>query len=416
MASTRTSAAENPIARHGQLTNTPAWATALRIVAAGLAVVLASAGLVATVAVWDLARTVPPGVALIGERNSPAPEIKASRGAINVLLAGSDSGGGDTATFGERGETLNDVTMLLHVSADHRKATVISLPRDLIVPIASCPDGKGGDYPAQTNKLNTANSVGGLACIVKTVENLTGLTIPYAGIIEFQGVIAMSNAVGGVEVCVATAIHDRKIHFDLEAGSQTLKGFAALQFLRSRYGVGDGSDLGRISNQQVFLSALVRKLKSADTLGNPLTLYALAQAAAHNISLTNSLKSANNIVSVALALKNIDLANVVFVQYPNASGTSNGHNGVLPITSAATTLITAVEDDRPLAITGSTGIGSQLDPAAPTATPGPSSSPGSGQGGSPPASQSPGGAVELPDSIHGQTAAQQTCTKGQRAG
>jgi anionic cell wall polymer biosynthesis LytR-Cps2A-Psr (LCP) family protein len=86
------------------------------------------------------------------------------------------------------------------------------------VPIASCPNPKGGNFPAQTNKINVALTYGGLPCIVKTVENLTGLTIPYAALTEFQGVVGLSNAVGGVTVCIAKAIHDEQIHFDLDAG------------------------------------------------------------------------------------------------------------------------------------------------------------------------------------------------------
>lgn len=92
-----------------------------------------------------------------------------------------------------------------------------------------------------------------------TLENLTSMDIGYAGLITFDGVIAMSNAIGGVKVCLTEPIVDPKTDLDLPAGTNKLKGKEALQFLRTRAGVGDGSDVSRISNQQVFMSAMVRQ-------------------------------------------------------------------------------------------------------------------------------------------------------------
>jgi len=391
-----------PIARHGRLPRSRPWATVLRFVATTLAVVLVSAGAVAGYAVYDVAKSVRPGVKLIGQTDGPPPNISSFTGGINVLVAASDSGGGDVGTYGKRGEHLNDVTMLLHVSADHTNATVVSFPRDMIVPIASCPNPTGGNFPAQTNKINVALTYGGLACIVKTVENLTGLTIPFAALTEFQGVVGLSNAVGGVTVCIAKAIHDEQISFDLAAGQQTLVGQQAVQFLRVRYGVGDGSDLARISNQQLFLSALVRKIKTPETLGNPIKAYALAKAVIGNTTRSDSLNSVTTLVSMALAVKDISFDKVVFVQYPGSYGSAAGQNGVLPIRSAADILFTALKNDRPVSLTGTTGDGTSTDPTA-TVAPAPSGT----------ASGAP--VVKLPSNATGQTAAQATCTKGQRA-
>jgi LCP family protein required for cell wall assembly len=398
-----------PLARHGQLRRSSPWATLAKLLVAVIAVVAVSAGCIAAVAVWDVASGIKPGVDLIPASGGKPPVISAAEGEINVLVAASDSGGGDVATYGKRGEHLNDVTMLLHVSADHKQATVISFPRDLIVPIASCPNGSGGNFPAQTNKINTALTYGGLPCIVKTVENLTGMTIPYAALTEFQGVVGMSNAIGGVTVCIATAIHYQQIGFNLDAGQQTLVGTQAVQFLRVRYGLGDGSDLGRVSNQQLFLSALVRKIKTPEVLGNPVKDYELAKAVTSNMTLSSSLTNINTMVSMALAVKDIPFDNVVFVQYPNSYGSSNGLNGVLPIKSAADALFTAIKADQPIALTGTTGVGTVTDPNAPASTAPPSASAN-------PSASPPATAVQLPSTVHGQTAAQQTCTKGQRAG
>jgi hypothetical protein len=185
----------------------------------------------------------------------------------------------------------------------------------------------------------------------------------------------------------------------------TLSGYAALQFLRTRHGVGDGSDLGRISNQQVFLSSLMRTIKSADTLSNPIKLYALAKAAVSNMTVSESLNNVNTMVQIALALKDISLDKVVFIQYP----TGYVAGGVEPIPSAATALMAAIKADQPVALSGGTGpgqIGSVVESPAPVPSPATSGTPVP----TPPATGAP--VTVLPSQVTGQTAAEQTCSKG----
>lgn len=396
-----------PLARHGRLHAGGAAALVTKFVAAALAVVLVSGASIAAVAVFNVTSNIAPGIALPGGGGGP-PQIGAIEGDVNLLLTGSDSGGGNAA-YGSRGEVLGDVTMLLHISADHTNATVVSFPRDLFVDVPECTDEEGNvSSPSNDTKMNVALSRG-FACPVVTIEKLTGLDIPFAAVIEFDGVIAMSNAVGGVPVCVATAINDRQISFRLDAGPHTLQGLDALQFLRSRYGVGDGSDLTRISNQQQFLSSLVRTMKSAETLSNPVKLYGIASAATENLTFSESLSRADTMVSIAVALKDIPLENVVFVRYPGGAGFAGGQSGVIPSTDAAQVLIDAIAADEPIAVTGGTGGGTVLDPNAPVVTPTPSAS------GEPSTAPAPS-AVALPESIEGISASQQTCTAGQTAG
>ncbi|QIZ97354.1 LCP family protein [Leifsonia sp. PS1209] len=404
------------IARHGRLKQRHPFRFLLGMLAAVLAVVGVSTASVAAYAVWDVASGLKQSVKLVDAKGKEVvPQVGAMNGAFNVLLAGSDSGGGNAA-YGDRGEVLNDVTMLLHVSADHKTATVISFPRDMYVSIPSCPDPKGGSFDAMSRqKINNTLSYGGLACTVLTVQKLTGLDIPYAGVIEFDGVIEMSNAVGGVPVCVAGDINDPYTGLDVKAGQNTLEGSQALAFLRTRHGVGDGSDLGRISNQQVFLSSLVRTIKSSDTLSNPVKVYGLAKAATTNIELSESLNNVTTIASMAAALKNIDLNQMVFVQYPN----HYDGDGVSPTTDAADALLTALKNDQPITLTGDTGVGSEADPNAPaTGTPAGGTAatppPATGTPGTPTSdapTQSSSGAVDLPSDVHGQTANQYTCSK-----
>jgi LCP family protein required for cell wall assembly len=401
----------SPVARHGRLKKSNPFGVAARIVAAALAVVLVSGVSVAAIATFDVAASVKPSVHLTNESEGPVPQISAIDGGVNLLLVGSDSRKGQDPVFGGEDETgdLNDVTILLHISQDHSNASIISFPRDMYVPIPSCPDPSGGSFDSMSSqKINTTLSYGGLPCTVKTVEALTGLSIPFAAEVQFSGVMAMSTAVGGVPVCVAEKIEDEYTGTFLDAGEHTLQGFEALQFLRTRHGVGDGSDLTRINNQQVFLSSLVRTIKSASTLSDPLKVYSLAKAVTGNMTLSDSLNNVDRIMSIALALKDIDLSKVVFVQVP--TGSTEG--GVRPLQPDFDDMFTAIADDNPIQLSGATGAGAVLDPNAPVdAAPAPAADPNAPV--DPSATPVPtDGSVLLSDSATGQTAAQQTCTVG----
>ncbi len=387
-------------ARHGRLKRSNPVLAAVKLLAAAMAVVLVSSVSVAALATYDVAASVQPSVHLANETAGPVPQIGAIPGGVNLLVVGSDSRKGQDPAFGEEDSTgdLNDVTMLLHISADHSNASVISFPRDMFVPIPNCPDPAGGTFSSMSRqKINTTLTYGGLACTVLTVEKLTGLEIPFAAEVQFSGVMAMSTAVGGVPVCVAEEIQDEYTGTFLTPGMHTLEGVAALQFLRTRHGIGDGSDLTRINNQQVFMSALVRTIKSADTLSDPLKVYSLAKAVTANMTLSASLNDVTTLASIAVALKDIPLDQVVFVQVP----TGGTEGGVLPLQPDFDELFTAVAADQPLQLGGTLGAGATLDPSVtvdPNATPDP-------------AATTPG-AVVLSDSATGQTAGELTCSVG----
>ncbi|SDR87741.1 LCP family protein [Microterricola viridarii] len=401
------------IARHGRLKKSNPFATITRFLAAALAVLMVSGASVAAIAAYDLAASVKPGVELVGDDTPVSiPKIGAWEGGLNLLLVGSDSRKGQDPAFGEDDTgDLNDVTMLLHVSADHSSATVVSFPRDMYVPIPSCPDPEDEDnpYPSMSyQKINTTLSYGGLPCTVLTVEELTGLDIRFAAEVQFSGVIAMSNAVGGVPVCVGARIEDEYTGIFLDPGEHTLMGVDALQFLRTRHGVGDGSDLTRIGNQQVFLSSLMRTIKSADTLSDPAKLYSLAKAALSNVVLSTQLQNVDNMVAIAMALKDIPLEQINFVQYP--TGSVDG--GVEPNVEAADALLAALVADQPIQLGGATG-GTLPDPNAPVdpnATIDASAVDADGAV-VPDAAADPGATV-LPSDILGQSAGQYTCSDG----
>lgn len=246
---------------------------------------------------------------------------------------------------------LNDLTMLVHVSQDQSNAVAVSIPRDMVVPIPSCPreDGKGSYNSMSAQPIHNTLASGGLPCTVLTVESLAGLKIPFAALITFQGVIQMSTAEGGVPVCINGPLSDKYSGISLpKAGTYMLAGADEPAFLRSRHGVGDGSDLGRISSQRVFLSSLVRTVKSNDTLTNFTKLYGIATAASQNMALSNRLKNVNTMASLALALvlKGIPLNRITFVQYPGTTGVGGVCAGkVAPLTSVATALFAKIKAD-----------------------------------------------------------------------
>jgi LCP family protein required for cell wall assembly len=406
------------VARHGRLKKSNAVKTVAKFIAASMAVVLVSGVSVAAIAAYDVAASAQPGVHLANETNGPVPSIGAIDGGVNMLVVGSDSRVGQDAVFGPEDSTgdLNDVTMLLHISEDHSNASVISFPRDMFVAIPSCPNPKGGSFSAMSRqKINTTLTYGGLACTVKTVESLTGLSIPFAAEVQFSGVMAMSSAVGGVPVCVASRIEDEYTGTFLDPGEHVLEGFEALQFLRTRHGIGDGGDLTRINNQQLFMSSLVRTIKSADTLSDPTKVYALAKAVTANMRLSDSLNSVTTLASIAIALKDIDLNQVVFAQVPTGS-TTGGQKAIQP---AFDELFAAVAADEPLTLGGTTGRGTETDPNAPVEAeplmPDPAEAadpvaPDPAATAAPAATEAPG--VVLSDSVTGQTAGDYTCTRG----
>lgn len=394
------------IARHGRLKRGAAWKSILAIVAGTLAVVFVAGASVAYIAAWQLSSNIDTEVIAADEVVIP-PQVGPYEGGFNILLVGSDTRDGQGDAFGRETSTLNDVNMLLHVAADHKSAVLVSIPRDMVVPLPRCENGG----PATGEPINTTLYYGGLSCTVETVQNLTGLTIDFAGLITFQGVIAMSNAVGGVEVCANEAILDTYTGLDIPAGRSTLQGFQALAFLRSRHGVGDGSDLGRISSQQVFLSSLVRKLKSDDTLTDPGKLYGIAQAATQNMTLSENFARLDILASVALVLKDVPLSNITMVQYPSKTGGTGIYLGkVQPITSTAKALFDAIKADVPIALdanaVGANG-GSVLDPNAPPTTADPSATPDPTATANP---EDPGPAATLVPGVKGQTADQYTCS------
>ena len=398
------------IARHGRLSKPSLLVGLLKLLGASLAVLLVSTLTVAGVTAAQLEANID-SVALVGEQDGPPPGLGSFEGGFNVLLVGSDECEYDYCP-GREG-VRNDVTILLHVSQDQQSMVAVSFPRDLIVSIPSCPraDGKGNHASMSAQPINVSMGYGGLACTVLTVSELTGLDIPFAGVITFNGVVQMSNAIGGVTVCTNGPVVDRLAdNINLPtAGTYTLQGQEALGFLRTRKGVGDGSDLGRISNQQVFMSSLVRKIQDEGTLGDPSALYRIATVATQSMTLSNSLKNPNTMIAMAQVLKGMDLSKVLFVQYPTFYGSGALANKVVPDQTRADKLFDKIRADEPFTLAAdSVGIGAVADPNAPVAPVEPVPAPDAAETPAAPAPEV--AAPEVLDGIDGQSAGDHTCS------
>jgi LCP family protein required for cell wall assembly len=255
--------------------------------------------------------------------NAISPRGKAANGGIdgkdqNLLIVGNDDR--DTASDAELaklgttrdgGSYNTDTMMLLHLPANGSKATLISFPRDSYVNIP----GHG------RNKLNAAYPLGisaakgnkeaGAQLLVQTIENLTGLSIDHFVQIDLLGFYRISNAIGGVDVCLNRAVKESNSGIDLKAGHQTIKGTQALAFVRQRYGFPQG-DLDRIKRQQYFLSAVFRKISSAGTLLNPLKLQNLLKAMSSSLQMDPDLVPAK----LALQMQNLQAGNFAFTTIP----------------------------------------------------------------------------------------------------
>lgn len=257
--------------------------------------------------------------------------------AINLLVIGSDTRassadcaiGGDcsrasaTSTKATSAAANADVLMIVHISADRSNATVMSIPRDTMITVPSCQNPATGAVESpHTDRINSTLQYGA-NCTASAVHRLTGIAIDHFLVIDFAGVVKMSDAIGGVPVCVNNDVYDPYSHLKLAKGTHTLQGAAALEFLRTRHGFGDGGDIGRTVAQHIFLSSMLREMESASTLANPVTVLKLANAATSAITVDTGLGSVAALTSLAYQLNEVPGSRTTFVTMPTLPDPAN---------------------------------------------------------------------------------------------
>ncbi len=302
---------------------------------------------------------------------------------INLLVLGSDTrgsaadckiGGGcklaDSTAKGKGATSLAanaDVEMLVHISADRSNASITSIPRDTVVDIPQCTDPVTGEpVPSHRSRINSTLQYGP-ACTLQTVHQLTGVPLDHFAVIDFAGVVTMSDAIGGVRVCVSDDVYDTYSHLKLSKGTHTLQGESALQFMRTRHGFGDGSDIGRTVAQHLFLSSMLRQLESASTLANPVRLYSLANAATKAVTVDTGLGDIGKLTGVASELNKVSSKRITFSTAPTVANPENNNEVVLA--SNAQALFTKIKDDISLSAGAKKSAPSSSASARPSTTP-----------------------------------------------
>ena len=245
---------------------------------------------------------------------------------LNFLLVGVDTRAEEQTTGSEGdgqvfvpGRQRSDVIMIVHISADRKVASVVSLPRDSWVTIP----GRG------KNKINAAYSLGGGSLLVQTVERLTGLRMDHFAVVDFAGFKDITDAVGGIDVRIAAATGDNRGSFP--AGVNHLDGDQALVYVRQRYNL-PGGDLDRVRRQQNVLKALMAKAGSLG-LSNPARALSFADSAARAVSVDDSLKN-GDMRSLALSLRNLRPPSVTFLTAPVTGLGQEGRQSVVRLDTA----------------------------------------------------------------------------------
>ncbi|MEU4031307.1 LCP family protein [Streptomyces anulatus] len=282
------------------------------------------------------------------EKERPAPVVMDAQ---NILLIGSDSRAGDNSEYGrdDGGSQRSDTTILLHLAADRKSATAVSLPRDLMVEIPSCRTEDDKETREQFTQFNTAFELGGTACTIRTVERMTGIRIDHHMVVDFNGFKDMVDAVDGVEICLKEPIDDKDAHLELPAGRQTLNGEEALGYVRARKTLGNGSDTERMERQQQFLGALVNKMQSNGVLLNPTRLYPVLDAATKSLTTDPGLDSLRDLYDLVRGMRNVPTEQVQFLTVPRQPYRNNVNRDEL-VEPDAGDLFKQLREDRPVAV------------------------------------------------------------------
>jgi LCP family protein required for cell wall assembly len=265
----------------------------------------------------------------------------------NLLVLGSDSRDGDNASLGtgKVSGARSDTALVVHIPEGREQAVAVSIPRDTLVTRPECTKNDGSALPeAKRVMFNSVYSLAGPACVVKTVEKMSGVRMDHYMEIDFAGFKGLVDAIGGVPVTIDEPIKDSSSGLDLSAGTHTLDGTQALAFVRTRHGVGDGSDLGRIGLQQQFLIALLSEVKKQDLLGSPTKTYKIANSLTSALTTDSELASLTSLADFARSMNGVDPATMETIMLPVAYDKIDP-NRVVAAEPQATDLWKAVRSD-----------------------------------------------------------------------
>lgn len=261
-----------------------------------------------------------------------APLDQKSGEALNILLLGADRM--------VNGSMRSDTTIIAHISADRSRVDMVSIPRDTLVDIPPCTLGDGSmsaespqamfNSAFNTGLLQGGNIANAAACTMKTVERLTGIYLDGFMVVDFDSFQAVVDSIGGIDVCLADAIHDKSAHLDLEAGCQHLDGEQALALSRVRKSVGDGSDIGRISRQHQVINAIVDRILQMNLFTDLPKMYNMIQEVTSHMDMSEGLGDIQWLGGLAYSMRGVDTADLNSYTMPFAPAGAR----VLPASSA----------------------------------------------------------------------------------
>lgn len=272
-------------------------------------------------------------------------------GDLNILVIGSDTREGlGTSEYGvgtAEGGARSDTNLLVHLSADRESASVISIPRDSMTKAPTdCDDPTSTVAEGEVRRWNDNFNEGGPACVVKTLEGLTGIYVDHVAVVDFSGFQSMVDGLGGVNACLPEAVEDADAQISLPAGKQRLDGEDALGYVRMRKSLGDGSDLQRIERQQAFMSSMAQEATRTSLLLRPDKLYAFLDAATKSMTADEDL-GLQRMLSIAGSVKDLGMDELVFATVPTEPYPGNT-NRVQWRTEASDELWAAVRNDTEL--------------------------------------------------------------------
>ncbi|MGB0100926.1 MAG: LCP family protein [Nocardioides sp.] len=249
-------------------------------------------------------------------------EVEGPKEPLNILVMGSDSRDCEGCNIDNlTGEgQRSDTTILLHVSADRERAYGVSIPRDSMIDRPDCETESGETIPGADYVMwNEAFGLGGPACTMQQFEQLTGVRLDHFVVVDFVGFRDMVDAIGGVEMCIPEPIEDPAHGINIEAGTRKLEGYEALNYVRARYSIGNGSDIGRMKRQQAFVASMTSAVVSAGTLARPDRLVRFLNAATESLTVDPGLENVVKIADLGLQFQNTGLDQIQFITIPNAA-------------------------------------------------------------------------------------------------
>ncbi|WP_078655653.1 LCP family protein [Streptomyces fulvoviolaceus] len=329
-----------------------------------------------------------------GNRNNGESDVEktkpnsAGQTPINILLIGSDSRnsaenvklGGSKSSVGSK--PLADVQMLVHLSADRKSASMVSIPRDTRVDIPKCTDPDTGEtYPAKNTLINESLQRGGPGCTLATWQNLTGAYIDHWMMIDFAGVVDMADAIGGVPVCVKQNVWDHPTAavpggsgLKLKAGTTKVKGKKALQWLRTRHAW--GSDPLRAKAQHMYLNSMIRTLKSQNVFTDAPRLLGLAEAATKALTVSEEIGTGKELYDLAMQLKTVPTNRITSTTMPSIEDYQNKDH-LLPKPDDADKMWAMLRDDVPFDKNGK-ATSASASPSPSASKSGPAAAPAAG--------------------------------------